>query len=241
MLSDARRCGRERSPTSPETSSTARRRRRHDDGRSDLQGRSRSLVGFLGQGLDLGRSVEASSGPPAPETRDRPRGEQPPMPTGTPSGHTATAPGSSRRSPPAGRYGGRLAGCPRRCAAMAARRVTDRLLSQVEAARLAGCSRDTIVRARRSGRLPGARLEDGQWAIPTSDLIAAGLHNPPGPGDVPSPPAAKDGPADSEHAAVALARAEVRIAGLEALVARQDDELRFLRLTVETLATRGAA
>lgn len=119
--------------------------------------------------------------------------------------------------------------------------MTDRLLSQVEAARLAGCSRDTIVRARRSGRLPGARLEDGQWAIPTSDLIAAGLHNPPGPGDAPSPAVPEDGPVDSEHAAVALARADARIAGLEALVARQDDELRFLRLTVETLATRGAA
>lgn len=164
------------------------------------------------------------------------------MPPRTPSGHTATAPRSSpRRSPPAGPHRGRLVRCLRRCHALAAQRVTDRLLSQVEAARLAGCSRDTIVRARRSGRLPGARLEDGQWAIPTSDLIAAGLHRPPGPGEVPTAGAADDQPVGSEGAAVALARAEARIAGLEALVARQDDELRFLRLTVETLATRGAA
>ena len=38
-----------------------------------------------------------------------------------------------------------------------------------------------------------------------------------------------------------MARAEARIAGLEEVVARQDEELRFLRLTIETLATRGAA
>lgn len=120
--------------------------------------------------------------------------------------------------------------------------MSDRLLTQVEAARLAGCSRDTIVRARRAGRLPNARLEDGHWAIPLTDLVTAGLHGPTGSGDTPTfEPSPSDLPAGTEPVAVELARAETRIAGLEALVARQDDELRFLRLTVETLTTRRAS
>lgn len=119
--------------------------------------------------------------------------------------------------------------------------MSGRLLSQVEAARLAGCSRDTIVRARRSGRLPGARLEDGRWTIPTADLIAAGLCVASQADDKQAPATTADhGAADAGDAAIELARAEARIAGLEALVARQDDELRFLRLTIETLASRGA-
>ena len=123
-----------------------------------------------------------------------------------------------------------------------ASQMNDRLLSQVEAARLAGCSRDTIARARRAGRLPDARLQDGHWVIPLADLVAAGLYRPAQPGDVLTPEAPADDPlAEIEHPALQLARAEARIAGLEALVARQDEELRFLRLTVETLAKRGAA
>ena len=120
--------------------------------------------------------------------------------------------------------------------------MNDRLLSQLEAARLAGCSRDTIARARRAGRLPDARLQDGHWVIPLTNLTAAGLYHPAQPGDALTPEApANDRQAEIEHPSLQLARAEARIAGLEALVARQDDELRFLRLTVETLAKRGAA
>ena len=120
--------------------------------------------------------------------------------------------------------------------------MNDRLLSQLEAARLAGCSRDTIARARRAGRLPDARLQDGHWVIPLTNLMAAGLYHPAQPGDALTPEApADDPPAEIEHPTLQLARAETRIAGLEALVSRQDDELRFLRLTVETLAKRGAA
>ena len=120
--------------------------------------------------------------------------------------------------------------------------MNDRLVSQLEAARLAGCSRDTIARARRAGRLPDARLQDGHWVIPLTNLTAAGLYHPAQPGDALTPEApADDPPAEIEHPTLQLARAETRIAGLEALVARQDDELRFLRLTVETLAKRGAA
>lgn len=115
-------------------------------------------------------------------------------------------------------------------------------LSQVEAAQLVGCSRDTIVRARRSGRFPGARLEGDRWIIPAADLVTAGLYQPSAETDDPSPASPPANPVEpTEPAAVELARTRARIAGLEEVVARQDDELRFLRLTVETLATRGAA
>lgn len=112
----------------------------------------------------------------------------------------------------------------------------------MEAARLAGCSRDTIVRARRSGRFPNARLDNGRWTIPADDLVDAGLWRAPEQigGAAPGPQSAI--PVGSvEPTPVELARAETRIASLEEVVARQDDELRFLRLTVETLAKRGAA
>lgn len=121
-------------------------------------------------------------------------------------------------------------------------RVNNGPLSQMEAARLIGCSRDTIVRARRSGRFPNARLDNGRWTIPGDDLVAAGLYQPPEHigGASPAPPSAT--PVEpAEPAPVELARSEARIAGLEEVVARQDDELRFLRLTIETLAKRGAA
>lgn len=118
--------------------------------------------------------------------------------------------------------------------------VSERLLSQEEAARLAGCSKDTIVRARRNGRLPNARLRDRRWAIPTGDLAAAGLYPPLGretaaPGE---PEAAEEA---NESITVQLACALARVAALEDLVARQDDQLAFLRqLTVDTLTKRGA-
>jgi transposase len=123
----------------------------------------------------------------------------------------------------------------RRC-----RRVTARLLGQEEAARLAGCSKDTIVRARRSGRFPNARLRDRRWVIPTDDLIDAGVYHPLD-HDVATP----DEPTETDQAvgpaAVQLARALARVAALEDLVARQDDQLAFLReLTVDTLSKRGA-
>jgi hypothetical protein len=116
--------------------------------------------------------------------------------------------------------------------------VTERFVSQQEAARLAGCSKDTIVRARRSGRLPHARLQEHQWAVPVDDLVAAGLYQPAGPDTNAVPPPAGE---SAESTRVELARALAQVVALEDVVARQDDELRFLRLTVETLARRGAA
>jgi len=118
--------------------------------------------------------------------------------------------------------------------------VTGRLLGQDEAARLAGCSKDTIVRARRNGRFPNARLRDRRWAISTDDLIAAGLYHPFGQ-DITTPAEPTEPDQAAESSAVQLARALARVAALEDLVARQDDQLAFLRqLTVDTLSKRGA-
>lgn len=122
----------------------------------------------------------------------------------------------------------------------------ERMVNQDEAARLAGCSKDTIVRARKSGRFPNARLRDRRWAIPTGDLLAAGLYEPTE--DVAGDPArsARGGRADdsglTESGRVQLAQALARIAALEDLVARQDEQLAFLRqLTVDSLGARGTS
>ena len=127
----------------------------------------------------------------------------------------------------------RTAGRWRQC-----RQVTGRLVSQEEAARLAGCSKDTIVRARRSGRFPNARLRERRWVIPTDDLIGADLYRPL---DIAAPADSIEADQATEPAAVQLARALARVAALEDLVARQDDQLAFLRqLAVDTLTKRGA-
>jgi hypothetical protein len=116
--------------------------------------------------------------------------------------------------------------------------VSERLVSQQDAARLAGCSKDTIVRARRNGRFPHARLRDHRWAIPLDDLLAAGLYRPVDP-DGPAPLPEEPGE-PTEPIAVELVRALAKVAALEDLVGRQDDQLAFLRqLTVETLAKWG--
>lgn len=52
-----------------------------------------------------------------------------------------------------------------------------------EAAQQCSVSRSTIRRYRESGKFPNAEKQSGQWVIPVSDLIAAGLNpgqpNPP--------------------------------------------------------------
>lgn len=123
----------------------------------------------------------------------------------------------------------------------------ERVVTQEEAARLAGCSKDTIARARKSGRFPNARLRDGRWAIPTGDLLAAGLYAPADDqlaGDHPAP-VHGDRSGDTvlaESLRVELAQALARVAALEDLVARQDEQLAFLRrLTVDTLGARGSS
>ena len=117
------------------------------------------------------------------------------------------------------------------------------LVTQQQAAVLAGCSRDTIARARRAGRFPHARLVDGRWMIPADDLDEAGFSPRHRTADVPSGDddnQLTDG-GEAAGGSVLLARAEARIAALEDLVARQDAELWFLRrLTVDTMAKRAS-
>ena len=114
----------------------------------------------------------------------------------------------------------------------------DRFVTQRQAAELCGCSKDTVIRARLAGRLPDARLDGQTWTLPVGDLVAAGLHDP----DATVPTDAGRAPRPDTAAsadATALARAEARVAALEDLVARQDDELAFLRqLTADTLGRR---
>ncbi|MDA8358320.1 MAG: hypothetical protein M0Z95_18980 [Actinomycetota bacterium] len=119
----------------------------------------------------------------------------------------------------------------------------DRSVTQREAADLARCSKDTIVRTRQAGRFPRARLDGHTWMIPIADLVVAGLYDP-ATGAVPDTPTRA--PAESECAgapptSMELARAQARIAALEDLVARQDAELAFLRqLATDTLAKRAS-
>ena len=107
--------------------------------------------------------------------------------------------------------------------------VAGRLVDQRQAASLAGCSRDTIVRARRAGRLPHSRLYGQRWLIAVDDLAAAGLLRPEGTDGDTESEASAGHVGEGPSAAVALARAEARISALEDLLARQDDELAFLR------------
>jgi excisionase family DNA binding protein len=104
-----------------------------------------------------------------------------------------------------------------------------RLVDQRQAASLAGCSRDTIVRARRAGRLPHSRLYGQRWLIAVDDLAAAGLLRPEGTDSDAGPEAGAGHAGEGSSAAVELARAEARLGALEDLLARQDDELAFLR------------
>ncbi len=131
----------------------------------------------------------------------------------------------------------------RRSIERAAEAGMDRSVTQREAAGLARCSKDTIVRTRQAGRLPHARLDGHTWMIPIADLVVAGLYDP-ATGAVPDTPArAPEEPGDpcAPPVSMELARAQARIAALEDLVARQDDELRFLRqLATDTLAKKAS-
>jgi excisionase family DNA binding protein len=112
---------------------------------------------------------------------------------------------------------------------VAGRAAPGRLVDQRQAASLAGCSRDTIVRARRAGRLPHSRLYGQRWLIAVDDLAAAGLLRPEGTDGDAGPEADAGHAGTGSSTAVALARAEARVSALEDLLARQDDELAFLR------------
>lgn len=115
----------------------------------------------------------------------------------------------------------------------------ERLVSQRQAAELVGCSKDTIIRARLARRFPRAHLDGHTWLVPVGDLIAAGLYDPAAEeAGVPRP---AHGRSPAQPVNLELARAQARIVALEELVARQDDELRFLRqLTTDTLGRRAS-
>lgn len=116
--------------------------------------------------------------------------------------------------------------------------VGESFVTQRVAAELADCSKDTIIRARRAGRFPHATLRSGAWMIPVDDLIAAGLYDPVAPSGG-TPPTTRDG--DTAGTVVELARALTRVAALEEVVVRQDEELRFLRqLMTESVGKAGA-
>ena len=117
--------------------------------------------------------------------------------------------------------------------------VADGFVTQREAAELAGCSKDTIVRARRAGHFPHARLRGQAWTLPIDDLIAAGLYDPIRDSESDIAPTPDD--VDATSVTVDLARALARVAALEDVLARQDDELRFLRqLTADSFAKTGS-
>ncbi len=79
--------------------------------------------------------------------------------------------------------------------------------------------------------------------IPIADLVVAGLYDPAtgATPDTPTPAPQEPGGPGAVPASMELARAQARIAALEDLVARQDDELAFLRqLATDTLAKKAS-
>ena len=170
-------------------------------------GPQRRSVPAVGAGLDLSAPKRPPRGP-QPAARPSQEGGTP-----TATDRHATIPTSDPGPPAAGR-----------------------LVDQRQAASLAGCSRDTIVRARRAGRLPHSRLYGQRWLIAVDDLAAAGLLRPEGTDGDAGPEAGAGHAGEGPSAAVELARAEARLGALEDLLARQDDELAFLRrLAAENL------
>jgi hypothetical protein len=103
---------------------------------------------------------------------------------------------------------------------------TERLVTRKEAGRLCGCSVDSIRRRQAEGDFPNARLDDGAWMIPVSDLVAAGHLDPTAPTES-APPAPDETAADA-----------ARIARLEAELARAESEIAFQRDLLMQLATR---
>ena len=117
---------------------------------------------------------------------------------------------------------------------------SERTVTQRQAAELAGCSKDTIIRARLAHRFPRAYLDQHTWMLPVGDLVAAGLYDPAAASETSVTRSGHDQNSAS-LTNMELARAQARISALEDLVARQDDELRFLRqLATETLVRRAS-
>jgi len=100
----------------------------------------------------------------------------------------------------------------------------EQLLTRAEAAQLCGCSVATIRRRQNAGDYSGAEQIEGTWYIPVADLVAAGDCFPTGMPDV------------SGH--VGDSAGEIRIAGLEAALARAEAEIEFQRTLLLQLTAR---
>ena len=103
---------------------------------------------------------------------------------------------------------------------------TERFVTRKEAARLCGCSYDSIRRRQAEGAYPNAVERDGAWVIPVSDLVAAGDLDPTAPAE--APPADRHGGGGDA----------VRIARLEAALAAAESEIEFQRGLLLKMATR---
>ncbi len=103
---------------------------------------------------------------------------------------------------------------------------TERLVTRKEAAQICGCSYDSIRRRQADGAYPNAHKRDDTWYMPVSDLVAAGDLDPTAPTEPVRP---------SPHLVGADA---VRIATLEAELARAEAEIEFQRDLLMQLAAR---
>mgnify|MGYP001274232108 CR=1 FL=1 len=111
-------------------------------------------------------------------------------------------------------------------------------LTRKEAAALCGCNYDTIRRAEKKGRLPNTRRRgDATTEIAVADLVAAGLLDPfAARADVAEIAGRSRAERDLVAARQELAVAQARIAGLTDRLARQDEEIAFLRAMLNKAA-----
>ncbi|MBS1838438.1 MAG: hypothetical protein JST64_12170 [Actinobacteria bacterium] len=103
---------------------------------------------------------------------------------------------------------------------------TECFVTRREAARICGCSYDSIRRRQADGAYPNAEERDGAWLIPMSDLVAAGDLDP----TAPTEPARHD-PDTSDIGAVRIARLEAELAWAQA-------EIEFQRNLLMQMAAR---
>ncbi|MCA9851762.1 MAG: hypothetical protein KC461_14110 [Dehalococcoidia bacterium] len=103
---------------------------------------------------------------------------------------------------------------------------TERFVTRREAARICGCSYDSIRRRQADGAYPNAQEHDGAWVIPMSDLVAAGDLDP----SASTEPARNDSETGDADA--------VRIARLEAELAWAQAEIGFQRSLLMEMAAR---
>jgi hypothetical protein len=112
-------------------------------------------------------------------------------------------------------------------------------MSRKQAAALCGCHVDSIRRAEKADRLPNTRRDaEGTTQIAVADLVAAGMLDPlAATADVAEIAGRSRAERDLVAARQELAVATARIEALTDRLARNDDEIAFLR----TMLTKAAA